>query len=86
MPVRNEPVSIRLMADLSGSTTSTVETPPPGDLIRPEDSASRDEFAVPESVDRRCELLLPTKRSTVDSELTGSPKLSRAHTRPARRL
>jgi transglutaminase-like putative cysteine protease len=53
---------------LTVTATSTVETLPAGDLVG--DGASWDDIAVPESVDRWYELLLPTQRTTLNDELT----------------
>jgi transglutaminase-like putative cysteine protease len=55
---------------LEVTATSTVETLPAGDLLAPAAGASWDELAVPESVDRWHELLLPTPRTALDEELT----------------
>jgi len=52
---------------LTVTATSTVETLPAGDLVG--DGASWEDMAVPESVDRWYELLLPTKRTTLNDEL-----------------
>ena len=54
---------------LTVTATSTVETLPPGDLLGPGDGATWDEMDVPDSVDRWYELMLPTKRTTLDSSL-----------------
>jgi transglutaminase-like putative cysteine protease len=68
---------------LTVTATSTVETLPPGDLIAAGDGASWDEMAVPESVDRWYELLLPTKRTTLDDELTAiAADIKAAHGTP----
>jgi transglutaminase-like putative cysteine protease len=66
---------------LTVTATSTVETLPPGDLVG--DGASWDDIAVPESVDRWYELLLPSKRTTLDDELTGiAADIRAAHATP----
>ena len=56
---------------LTVTATSTVETLPPGDLIDPADGASWSALSNPDSVDRWYELLLATKRTTLDDELVG---------------
>ena len=56
---------------LTVTATSTVETLPPGDLIDPAEGASWSALANPDTVDRWYELLLATKRTTLDEELAG---------------
>jgi transglutaminase-like putative cysteine protease len=56
---------------LTVTATSTVETLPAGDLLDPSEGASWEELANPDSVDRWYELLLATKRTTLNDELTG---------------
>jgi transglutaminase-like putative cysteine protease len=66
---------------LTVTATSTVETLPPGDLVG--DGASWEDLAVPESVDRWYELLLPSKRTTLNDELTGiAADIRAAHATP----
>jgi transglutaminase-like putative cysteine protease len=55
---------------LTVTATSTVETLPPGDVLDPNEGASWESLADPQSVDRWYELLLATKRTTLDAELT----------------
>lgn len=55
---------------LQVTATATVETLPAGDLIPADGGASWAELAVPETVDRWHELLLPTPRTALDEELT----------------
>jgi transglutaminase-like putative cysteine protease len=68
---------------LTVTATSTVETLPPGDLIDSGDGASWAEMTEPESVDRWYELVLPTRRTTLDDELTGiAGDIKAAHSTP----
>jgi transglutaminase-like putative cysteine protease len=53
---------------LTVTATSTVETLPAGDLVG--DGATWDDLQLTENVDRWYELLLPTKRTGLDEELT----------------
>ncbi|MFC0528110.1 transglutaminase family protein [Phytohabitans kaempferiae] len=55
---------------LQVTATATVETLPAGDLIPADGGSSWAELAVPETVDRWHELLLPTPRTALDEELT----------------
>jgi len=55
---------------LQVTATATVETLPAGDLIPADSGASWAELAVPETVDRWHELLLPTPRTALDEDLT----------------
>ncbi|HEY0002433.1 MAG TPA: transglutaminase family protein [Actinoplanes sp.] len=52
---------------LTVTATATVETLPPGDLI--DTGASWADMARPENVDRHYELLMPSRRTTLDDEL-----------------
>jgi len=63
---------------LEVTASTTVETLPPGDLLPPSGGASWAELAVPETVDRWHELLLPTPRTALDSELTALAEAVRA--------
>ena len=66
---------------LTVTATSTVETLPAGDLI--DHGATWEELIVPESVDRWYELLLPSRRTTLDDELTGiADDIKAAHSTP----
>jgi transglutaminase-like putative cysteine protease len=56
---------------LTVTATSTVETLPPGDLLDPGDGVTWDDIVLPDTVDRWYELLLPTRRTTLDAELSG---------------
>lgn len=55
---------------LTVTVTSTVETLPSGDLIDAHAVAGWADLAVPDTVDRWHELLLPTARTPLDEELT----------------
>jgi transglutaminase-like putative cysteine protease len=63
---------------LDVTATSTVETLPPGDLLGSTGGASWADLAVPENVDRRHELLLPTPRTALDEELTELARSAKA--------
>jgi transglutaminase-like putative cysteine protease len=52
---------------LTVTATATVETLPPGDLI--DTGASWDDTVRPANVDRHYELLMPSRRTTLDEEL-----------------
>ncbi|MFI7608267.1 transglutaminase N-terminal domain-containing protein [Micromonospora sp. NPDC049366] len=68
---------------LTVTVTSLVETLPPGDLIGPGEGVGWDELAAPETVDRWYELLQPTGRTTLDTELAGiAADLRAAHPEP----
>jgi len=68
---------------LTVTATSTVETLPPGDLIGPGEGAAWEELAVAENVDRWFELLLATKRTGLNAELTGiAADIRDAHATP----
>ncbi|MEV6345776.1 transglutaminase family protein [Actinoplanes sp. NPDC051851] len=54
---------------LTVAASSTVETLPPGDLIRDDEGVSWDDLVRPENADRWYELLLPTRRTGLDAEL-----------------
>ena len=56
---------------LTVTATSTVETLPPGDLLDPSEGAPWEALANPDTVDRWYELLLATKRTTLNDELAG---------------
>jgi transglutaminase-like putative cysteine protease len=55
---------------LQVTATATVETLPAGDLIAADAGAGWAELAVPETIDRWHELLLPTPRTALDEDLT----------------
>jgi transglutaminase-like putative cysteine protease len=66
---------------LTVTATSTVETLPAGDLVG--DGATWDELQLTENVDRWYELLLPTKRTGLDEELTAIvADIKNAHATP----
>jgi transglutaminase-like putative cysteine protease len=60
------------------TATATVETLPAGDLISADGGASWAELAVPETVDRWHELLLPSPSTALDEELTEMAERVRA--------
>ena len=68
---------------LTVTATSTVETLPPGDLVDDGEGAGWADLAVPETVDRWSELLLPTARTGIDDELTAiAADIRAAHSTP----
>lgn len=69
--------------ELQVTAAATVETPPAGDLLGATDGIGWAGLAVPANVDRWHELLLPTKRTALDDELTELAETSRgAHPTP----
>src|SRR5689334_16664967 len=65
---------------LTVTAVSTVETLPAGDVI---DGATWETLVLPENTDRWYELLLPTKRTALDDELTGiAADIKAAHATP----
>jgi transglutaminase-like putative cysteine protease len=63
---------------LEVTALSTVETLPAGEVLGSDGEASWGDLALPESVDRWHELLLPTPRTALDEELTELARSLRA--------